>query len=65
MNQIIITLNGKLRALAGRHGYTYVDLHSAFPQDKVGLQQEYTIDGVHLTELAYDLWEEILLGKLE
>jgi hypothetical protein len=37
-------------------GVTYIDLYSLFADNSGNMQREYTIDGVHLTDLGYDIW---------
>jgi lysophospholipase L1-like esterase len=37
-------------------GVTYIDLHSLYADENGYMKDEYTTDGVHLTELGYSVW---------
>ena len=64
-NQQIRQLNEGIAALAEAHDMTYVDLHSAFADETGMLRAEYSYDGLHLTELGYQAWQELLTPYLE
>lgn len=42
-----------------KHKCTYIDLNSSFIKNGV-LPSDFTDDGVHLTQLAYEKWYEII-----
>lgn len=52
--------NLKLIKKVQAKGLDYIDLNAALSHAQEGLQARYTSDGVHLTPLAYDVWQEIL-----
>jgi lysophospholipase L1-like esterase len=52
---LITLLNDDLQTMT-TSGITYIDLHSLFIDDQGYMKSEYTIDGVHLTSLGYDIW---------
>jgi lysophospholipase L1-like esterase len=52
---LITLLNDDLQTMT-TSGITYIDLHSLFIDDQGYIKNEYTIDGVHLTDLGYDIW---------
>lgn len=56
----IADVNRMLKQGARKHGYTYVDLHSAFVDPNGNLDPRYTNDGLHLTGAGYLHWAELL-----
>ncbi len=56
----ILFLNKKLKELCQEKNLTYIDLFSAFCNDKGQLKPEFTNDGLHLTGEGYKMWIEIL-----
>ncbi len=62
INDNVIALNIFLRIEAAKRERHYVDLYSSFVNAQDGLQEQYTIDGVHLNDEGYQLWE-IQLGS--
>lgn len=65
INREVVELNSYLMAAAEKEGFTYVDLYRHFVDEKGGLQERYTIDGVHLTPEGYRLWESLLAPYLD
>lgn len=59
-NSQVRQLNEGIAALAEQFGMTYVDLHSLFADEAGMLRQEYSYDGLHLTGLGYQVWQEAL-----
>lgn len=53
-------LNYRLCELAGRYGYTYINLFPQFANSKGGLRADLTNDRLHLLAKGYALWVEIL-----
>jgi lysophospholipase L1-like esterase len=65
INENIIALNHWIKSQADSYGFTYIDLHSKMAQGGVGINPEYTDDGVHLTEEAYAVWEKVLKETMD
>lgn len=62
LNERVVEVNQVLRELAAEFNYPYVDLHSHFTDDKGELREEFTRDGLHITEPGYAVWKE-QIGK--
>ena len=60
INDNVFALNIFLKIQAKKHQFHYVDLYSYFINVHDGLKEKYTVDGVHLTDEGYSLWEKIL-----
>ena len=55
-NQLAAYNNVKIKLLAEKYGYEYVDLYSAlFNLESGEIYPEYTTDGGHLTPLGYEV----------
>lgn len=61
----IIELNKMIRAYADRSGLTYVDYHSEMADERGGLPEKYSGDGVHPNSEGYKIMERILLPVLK
>lgn len=61
----IIELNKILKAYADRNGITYVDYHSNMADERGGLPEKYSNDGVHPNMAGYKVMEKILLPVLK
>lgn len=59
-NERIKELNIKIKSLAGESGNNYYDLFSIMIDDEGNLKENFTKDGLHLTEQAYTVWAEDL-----
>lgn len=62
----IIELNKMIKAYADQNKLTYVDYHSALKDERNGLPEKYSKDGVHPTMDGYKVMESIIseaLGK--
>jgi len=57
----IITLNEWLKAVCRERGLVFINHHDLFLDDNGYLAEEYTIDGVHLTEIGYSVLQDALL----
>lgn len=57
----IAALNAKIKAVAARHGVTYIDVYKSLviPSTDV-MNPEYTNDGLHLLGKGYLKWVEVL-----
>ena len=65
INENIIALNHWLKAQSEKYSYTYVDVHRELLGSGIGIKPEFTDDGVHLTEAAYEVWERVLATTLD
>jgi lysophospholipase L1-like esterase len=59
INNKVVGLNEELETMT-TSGLQYIDLHSSFVDDNGNMRSEFTVDGVHLTELGYSVWIEEL-----
>ena len=57
---LIIELNGRLKALASEFGHTYIDLFSVMADKDNHLPRRYSIDGLHLSYEGYRVWAETI-----
>ncbi|MEA3374070.1 MAG: GDSL-type esterase/lipase family protein [Campylobacterota bacterium] len=64
LNAKVIALNIFLKSMVKERGLTYVDLYKHFTDGRGDLVDEYTSDGVHLSEAGYRVWEEQLTSYL-
>ena len=64
-NADVRLLNSGIAELAQQHGMIYVDLHAEFADEQGLLRQEYSFDGLHLNELGYYRWQELLAPYME
>jgi lysophospholipase L1-like esterase len=64
INQNVKLLNRYLQNESQKRGYLFVDLYSLAVDKDEGLTAGYTSDGVHLTPMGYDVWENALKGAL-
>ena len=55
-NRFIRALNAKIKPLAEKYGYVYIDLSGAFTDPDGRLLEQYTYDGLHLNDDAYVVW---------
>jgi len=53
-------LNGKLRGLAAKYGFEYIDLFPHFEDGQGALKKELTNDNLHLLSGGYKQWVELL-----
>ena len=58
-NETIRQFNDKIQELAVSKGLTYIDLFSRLVSDGA-INPDYTVDGVHLTDKAYDIWADVI-----
>lgn len=59
MGDTIATLNAWIKSYAQRHGYTYVDYHSAMATPEGAMKPELSEDGVHPTRQGYAVMEPL------
>lgn len=62
----IAALNAKIKAIAARHGVTYIDVYKSLviPSTDV-MNPEYTNDGLHLLAKGYLKWVDVLKPYLK
>jgi lysophospholipase L1-like esterase len=63
-NANVLEINRRIKALAGELDCDYIDLHSQFADEKGELKADFTHDGLHVTEPAYDIWTSIIEEKM-
>ena len=61
----ILRLNDKIRANATKNGVALADLYYGLADGEGNLREEYSDDGVHLTQMGYRRVAEAILEKLE
>lgn len=64
INENVIALNHWLKTQARRLHFTYADLYGSFADGRLGLREAYTVDGIHLNESGYRMFEEALAAYL-
>ena len=65
-NQLAAYNNVKIKKLAEKYSYTYVDMYSPLLNLETGeIYEEYTSDGGHLTEKGYEVFTATLTPVLE
>lgn len=57
---LIPLINKVLENNAERHQYTYIDLHTRMADGTGKLREEFTNDGLHLLQPAYEHWAEVI-----
>ncbi|NJR64208.1 MAG: G-D-S-L family lipolytic protein [Leptolyngbyaceae cyanobacterium CRU_2_3] len=60
VSQEIMVVNAQLQALSKEFSYEYIDLFQQFTDPQNQLDQQYTLDGVHLNGAGYLRWQQIL-----
>ena len=65
-NHLAAYNNVKIKMLAGKYGFAYVDLYSALMDLETGeIYPEYTTDGGHLTERGYEILTQEITPTIE
>lgn len=59
-NDRIRALNESLKTLSANHQCQYLDLHPYFADERGELSASFTLDGLHLNGLAYQVWADVL-----
>jgi len=65
INDRVVVLNIFLKMQASMHAMTYLNLYRFFADANGTLQTRYSLDGVHLNDEGYRLWERLLKEKLQ
>lgn len=61
----ITALNTIIKAFAQKEGHTYLDYHTSMKNEKGGLIEALTYDGVHCTKEGYKKMEQLLTAILD
>lgn len=61
----IARLNEMIKEYAGKNQLTYVDYYSQLVDDRGGLPEKYSNDGVHPTMDGYKIMEEVITAALK
>lgn len=61
----IVQLNQWMKQYAQKNGYTYCDYYSALVNDKGGMREAYSNDGVHPTPAGYEVMEPIVKEAIQ
>ncbi len=65
-NQLAAYNNVKIKKLAAKYGFAFVDLYTPLLNEESGeIYAEYTSDGAHLTPLGYEVFTDTLMPTLE
>ena len=60
INDVVDDLNEKLAGLAGEMDIEFIDIAPHLKNDAGELKKEYTVEGVHLTDAAYEAISKVL-----
>ncbi|MCB0805299.1 MAG: hypothetical protein KDC05_05830 [Bacteroidales bacterium] len=60
INTMIYALNDRLRKYCKDKKFKYIDLHSEYLNRSGEMDQQFTFDGVHLSEKGYQLWAHLI-----
>jgi lysophospholipase L1-like esterase len=61
----IIQLNAWMKEYAEKNGCIYVDYHSVLKDERNGLPEKYSRDGVHVNREGYKIMEDIIHATIE
>lgn len=64
-NAPVLDFNRRIQKLATEFGYDYIDLHKLMVDDKGELKAEFTPEGLHLNEKAYEVWRGEVLKVMK
>ena len=63
--QTIVDINKVLKGYADANGFVYVDFHSAFADESLGLPKSFSADGCHPNPESYFPMEEMVLEAIQ
>jgi lysophospholipase L1-like esterase len=61
----IAALNEMIKVYSEKNGILYLDYYSSMVDDRGGMKDEYTYDGVHPNEAGYDVMEPLVEKAIE
>ncbi|GHU57914.1 acylneuraminate cytidylyltransferase [Bacteroidia bacterium] len=61
----IIQINGWMKEYAEKNGFVYVDYHSALKDERDGLPDKYSPDGVHVNKEGYNIMQSIVKAAID
>lgn len=64
-NAPVRDFNERLKKLAAEFGYDYIDLHKMMLDENGELKAEFTPEGLHLNEKAYEVWRAEVLKVMK
>ena len=64
INDVVDDLNDKLISLAEKLDIGFIDMAPYLKNDNNELKKEYTVEGLHLTDEAYEVISEVLMPHL-
>ena len=64
-NSKIIEINNLLVQICKEESLTYIDLFAAFADENGKLDKKYSIDGLHLNGLGYQVWKDLIIKFVE
>lgn len=65
INADIAAMNEWLKDQIWKYHFTYVDVYETMVDEHQAIRPEFTVDGVHLSDAGYDVWERLLKEALE
>ncbi|MBL0315503.1 MAG: hypothetical protein IPP69_06870 [Flavobacteriales bacterium] len=64
VNQLVTSMNQQLRIIAKEEGAVFLDINKSLTYPDGTLQDEYTTDGIHLSDNAYLIWADSISSVL-
>lgn len=64
INTKIYQVNFRLKSICENKQVTFIDIHPDFLNNNGEMDEDYTFDGVHLSEAGYILWAELIQSYL-
>ncbi|MCP4593641.1 MAG: hypothetical protein GY842_23130 [bacterium] len=64
LGPLVVEFNQRLAKIAADHGCRFIDVYAPFVDSAGHLRQEYSRDGLHLTEAGYRVWAELIEAAL-
>ncbi len=65
LNEKILDYNAKLQKIAQEMDVDYVNLHPLMKDENGELKAEFTKDGVHINDSAYEIWKSEILKLID
>ncbi|MFK7809711.1 MAG: GDSL-type esterase/lipase family protein [Saprospiraceae bacterium] len=64
-NESIEELNARIKELAERFNYQFIDLNKEFKNESGKLNPDFSVDGIHINGRGYALWRDILRKEFD